>query len=271
MRHYKIRKTPIERKDSSVGAYLKSIRSLPILTFKEEADLLAKVKQGDEEAKQRLIKSNLRFVVTIAKQYQDQGVSLCDLIQAGNVGLIRAIDSFDTDRPIKFITYAVWWIRKIIIQELNLQNHTISIPEVNITLKTKMDKAVSKFEVENEREPTIDELSELLNVDPEVLKMTTEGFLDKCEEEIDIPYDDEDGSFAMSISQNLDDLIKNKLTSLEYEILTKSLGLHGLTYCTDDLTVQLGISKERVRQVKKNAILKLQNCPELIKILKNEV
>lgn len=271
MKHYKIRKTPIERSDNSVGIYLKTIRHLPGVYPSEELRLLRAAQAGDTEAEHRLVEGNLRFVVTIAKQYQDQGVPLCDLIQAGNVGLIRAIESFDTEKPIKFITYAVWWIRKIIIKELNLQNNSVSIPEVNITLKSKIDKAVSKFEVINEREPTLDELAELLQVDEETLKITLDGFLSKCEEEEELPSNEEEKTPSMTISASLDEIMKAKLTSLEYEILNKNLGLRGITYCADDLTVEYGMSKERVRQLRNSAITKLKKCPEFITLLQNEV
>lgn len=271
MKHYKIRKTPIDRTESSIERYLKSIKQYPILTTVEEKTVLKQIEQGDEQARQRLIHSCLRFVVTIAKQYQDKGANLSDLIEAGNYGLIRAIDSYDFNKSIKFITYAVWWIRKYIIKELNLQNNIIEIPEVNITLKTKIDKAIERFELENQREPTFDELSELLKVDMETLKMVSDGFLNKYEDtDLEVQFQEET-SPSLTISAELNESIKQILSSTEYEVLSRNLGFDGVPYCIDDLIIELGLSKERLRQIKTSALKKLKANPQFIQLLKNAV
>lgn len=271
MNHFKIRKTAIDRSESSVERYLKSIKNYPILSDAEEKVVLQKIEQGDEKARQQLIHSCLRFVVSIAKQYQDNGANLSDLIEAGNYGLIKALDSYDFHKKIKFITYAVWWIRKYIIKELNLQNNLIDIPEVNITLKTKIDRTSNKFEVENEREPTLEELSELLNTDIETIKMVQSGFLDKCSSEDNDIANDDTQSTSITISKELNEMVKEVLTSLEYEVLSKNLGFDGIPYCIDDLIIDIGLSKERLRQLRKSAINKLKCNPKIISMLKNEM
>lgn len=271
MKHYKIRKTPIDRSESSIERYLKSIKQYPILTTTEEKIVLKQIEQGDEQARQRLIQSCLRFVVTIAKQYQDKGANLSDLIEAGNYGLIRAIDSYDFSKSIKFITYAVWWIRKYIIQELNLQNNIIEIPEVNITLKTKMDRTIEKFKLDNEREPSFDELAELLKVDIETLKMVSDGFLDKYEDaDLEVPFQEE-SSPSLTISSELDESIKQILSFTEYEVISRNLGFEGVPYSIDDLIIELGLSKERLRQIKATALKKLKANPQFIQLLKNAI
>lgn len=277
MKHYKIRQTAIDRKIPSIAIYLKSIKDLPILTASQEQEVLRKVKNGDEEARQHLIQSCLRFVVTIAKQYQNQGVELSDLIEAGNEGLMRAIDSFKNEKGVKFITYAVWWIRKMIIKELNLQNHSISIPEVNLTALNKIREIANKFEVENERPATTEELAQILDMEPEVLETICSGVFTKVDdameegsmlENIAEPVED---SACLEVSDRIDELSKSLLTPLEYNVISKNFGYRGIVYGIEDIAREMNISKDRIRQVRTRALAKLKESETFINWLREQI
>ena len=164
MRQLKISKTITNRESRSLERFLQEIGHEQLLTAEEEVELAQRIKKGDEEALDKLVKANLRFVVSVAKQYQNQGLSLPDLINEGNLGLIKAAEKFDETRGFKFISYAVWWIRQSILQALAEQSRIVRLPLNQVGSLNKINKALGKFEQENERLPSNDELAEMIEV-----------------------------------------------------------------------------------------------------------
>ncbi len=164
MRQLKIIKSITNRDSTSLDKYLQDIGREELITVDEEVELARRIKQGDEEALEKLVKANLRFVVSVAKQYQNQGLTLSDLINEGNLGLIRAAEKFDETRGFKFISYAVWWIRQSILQALAEQSRIVRLPLNQVGSINKMNKMIAKFEQENNRQPTDKELAELLDI-----------------------------------------------------------------------------------------------------------
>src|SRR6187399_2519759 len=164
MRQLKITKQVTNRETQSLEKYLQEIGKVSLITAEEEVELARKIKQGDKKALEKLTKANLRFVVSVAKQYQNQGLTLGDLINEGNLGLIKAAQRFDETRGFKFISYAVWWIRQSILQALAEQSRIVRLPLNQVGSLNKINKAYSKLEQEFEREPTADEIAELLDL-----------------------------------------------------------------------------------------------------------
>src|SRR6201982_469338 len=172
MRQLKITKQVTNRETASLDKYLQEIGRVDLITAEEEVELARKIKQGDESALTRLVKANLRFVVSVSKQYQNQGLSLPDLINEGNLGLIKAAQRFDETRGFKFISYAVWWIRQSILQALAEQSRIVRLPLNKVGLTNRIQKAYSHLEQEFEREPSAEELAELLELDIEEVSST---------------------------------------------------------------------------------------------------
>src|ERR1700704_5498186 len=172
MRQLKITKSITNRESQSLEKYLQEIGREELITAEEEVRLARKIKEGDQGALDRLTKANLRFVVSVAKQYQNQGLSLPDLINEGNLGLIKAAQRFDETRGFKFISYAVWWIRQSILQALAEQSRIVRLPLNKVGLTNRIQKAYSQLEQEYEREPSVEELAELLNIEPEEVSAT---------------------------------------------------------------------------------------------------
>src|ERR1700751_4709588 len=172
MRQLKITKQVTNRETASLDKYLQEIGRVDLITAEEEVELARKIKQGDEHALTRLVKANLRFVVSVSKQYQNQGLSLPDLINEGNLGLIKAAQRFDETRGFKFISYAVWWIRQSILQALAEQSRIVRLPLNKVGLTNKIQKAFSQLEQEFEREPAPEELAALLELETEEVSAT---------------------------------------------------------------------------------------------------
>src|SRR5215475_15854596 len=172
MRQLKISKQITNRESQSLDKYLQEIGKVDLLTPDEEVELAKRIKEGDQIALEKLTKANLRFVVSVAKQYQNQGLSLGDLINEGNLGLIKAAKRFDEKRGFKFISYAVWWIRQSILQALAEQSRIVRLPLNQVGSLNKITKALSKFEQENERRPSAEELAEILELDIEEVSST---------------------------------------------------------------------------------------------------
>src|SRR5512146_2560257 len=172
MRQLKITKSITNRESQSLEKYLQEIGKVELITPEEEVRLARLIKQGDQKSLEKLTKANLRFVVSVAKQYQNQGLSLPDLINEGNLGLIKAAEKFDETRGFKFISYAVWWIRQSILQALAEQSRIVRLPLNQVGSLNKINKAFSKFEQENERKPTPQELSEVLELPKEKIADT---------------------------------------------------------------------------------------------------
>jgi len=274
MRQLKIVKQVTNRETPSLDKYLHDIGKVELITAEEEVELAKKIKNGDEKALDKLVNANLRFVVSVAKQYQNQGLSLPDLINEGNVGLIKAAQRFDETRGFKFISYAVWWIRQSILQALAEQARIVRLPLNKIGSINKINKTFSKLEQEFEREPTILELSQALELAPADIKdaMRTSG----RHISMDAPIgQDDDGDMydiylnndvpspdRSLITDSLRHEIERALSTLpdrDSDIIRYYFGLSGQSPLTlEEIGEKLNLTRERVRQIKEKAIKRLK-------------
>lgn len=252
----------LETSEDSISNYLKEVRKLKLLTPKEEKELSKRVIEGDKEAEDLMVKSNLRFVISIAKEYQGHGVPLVDLISEGNYGLIKAVKKFDPEKGVRFISYAVWWIKQSILQTLSENSRTVRLP-VNITTQiSKIKKEISKFEQINHRKPTD------IDMDLSVLLYPTCGSLnEKINEDGDELLDImPDYSFiSPDVESDSDTSLKNEiektlsvLSDRERKIINMYFGVDGSSMTLEQIGDEFGLTKERIRQIKEKAIRKLQ-------------
>lgn len=268
--------TKITSRDSySIDKYLNEISKLPLLKEEEEVDLARRIKKGDREALDKLTKSNLRFVVSVAKQYQNQGLSLNDLINEGNIGLIKAATKFDETKGFKFISYAVWWIRQSILQALVEQPRIVRLPMNKATIYNRITKVSNEFEQVNEREPTNDELAELLDMksdDLHTLKsclshhVSTDQPLNEDEKSTtgenltddSIPGPDSHLN-AVALNNQIDNIL-SILTERELLILQYYFGLNKFNqhYSLDEIGDKMSLTRERVRQLKDKSLKKIR-------------
>ena len=275
MRQLKITKSITNRESQSLEKYLQEIGKVDLITPEEEVKLARLIKQGDQKALDRLTKANLRFVVSVAKQYQNQGLSLPDLINEGNLGLIKAAQRFDETRGFKFISYAVWWIRQSILQALAEQSRIVRLPLNKVGLTNRIQKAYSQLEQEFEREPSADELATLLEIDIEEVSATlgisarhvsvdtplAEGedntLLDVLENPNAVKTDNEldhTESLKVEIERSL-----KTLTERQKEVICYFFGIgvdHPMSL--EDIGEKFSLTRERVRQIKDKAITKLR-------------
>jgi RNA polymerase primary sigma factor len=276
MRQLKITKSITNRESQSLEKYLQEIGKVSLITPEEEVRLAKKIKQGDQFALDKMTKANLRFVVSVAKQYQNQGLSLSDLINEGNVGLIKAAKRFDETRGFKFISYAVWWIRQSILQALAEQSRIVRLPLNKVGLTNRINKAVSQLEQELGRQPSSDELATLLEINREEIESTISSAsrhismdapFSSGEENklLDILIDpnaraaDKDLAHTESLRCELDRSL-NSLTDRQKNVLKLFFGIgteHPLSL--EDIGDRFSLTRERVRQIKDKAILKLRN------------
>ncbi|MDG1914828.1 MAG: RNA polymerase primary sigma factor [Crocinitomix sp.] len=276
MRQLKITKSITNRESQSLDKYLQDIGKEELITAETEVELAKRIKQGDQEALEKLTKANLRFVVSVAKQYQNQGLTLPDLINEGNLGLIKAAQKFDETRGFKFISYAVWWIRQSILQALAEQARIVRLPLNQVGSLNKINKAFSKLEQEYERPPSAEELAEVLEVPEDKIKesMKVAG----RHVSMDAPLSSsEDGGTLMDVMANGDSPKADKLlmaeslqkeierslstlTDKEREIIRLFFGIgmnHGLTL--EEIGSKFNLTRERVRQIKEKAIRRLRH------------
>ncbi|HMS98640.1 MAG: sigma-70 family RNA polymerase sigma factor [Saprospiraceae bacterium] len=285
MRQLKITKSITNRESQSLEKYLQEIGKVDLLTPEEEVDLAKKIKEGDQEALERLTKANLRFVVSVAKQYQNQGLSLSDLINEGNLGLIKAAQRFDETRGFKFISYAVWWIRQSILQALAEQSRIVRLPLNKVGSLNKINRAFSELEQEFEREPTAEELAELLDIPSEEVE-TTLGVAAR-HVSMDAPFAEGEDNSLLDVLENnsspdtdagleyvesLRTEIERSLSTLtdrQYDVIKLYFGI-GIEHpmSLEDIGDKFGLTRERVRQIKDKAINKLRSTSKS-KLLKN--
>ena len=285
MRQLKITKSITNRESQSLEKYLQEIGKVDLLTPEEEVDLAKRIKEGDQIALERLTKANLRFVVSVAKQYQNQGLSLSDLINEGNLGLIKAAQRFDETRGFKFISYAVWWIRQSILQALAEQSRIVRLPLNKVGSLNKINKAFSELEQEYEREPSAEELAELLEIPTEEVE-TTLGVAAR-HVSMDAPFvEGEDNSLldvlenstspgtdqALEYIESLRREIERSLSTLtdrQADVIKLYFGI-GIEHpmSLEDIGDKFGLTRERVRQIKDKAINKLR-ATSRSKLLKN--
>ena len=275
MRQLKITKSITNRETASLDKYLQDIGKEELITADEEVQLAQKVKQGDQLALEKLVKANLRFVVSVAKQYQNQGLSLPDLINEGNLGLIKAAKRFDETRGFKFISYAVWWIRQSILQALAEQSRIIRLPLNQVGSLNKIKKATSKLEQEFERAPSAEEIAEKLEMPDykiDAAKKITTRYISM---DAPLTQDDETKFLDVFVSENpihTDDTLMREslareiqrslatLTKKERDVINLYYGIgmpHGLTL--EEIGAKFDLTRERVRQIKEKAIRRLKH------------
>lgn len=274
MRQLKISKSITNRESAALEKYLQEIGREEVITADQEVELARRIRQGDRKALEKLTRANLRFVVSVAKQYQNQGLSLPDLINEGNMGLIKAAEKFDETRGFKFISYAVWWIRQSILQALAEQSRLVRLPLNQVGQLNRINRALSRFEQENERTPSTEELAEMIDEEPnridDVMQMTgrhlsMDAPFSEGEENnlLDIiPTDDNTGAEKTLDSESLATEIRRTLQQLperEREIIQLYYGIDRPETTLEEIGVRLGLSRERVRQLKEKTIKKLRH------------
>lgn len=275
MKQLKISKQITNRENQSLDKYLQEIGKVELLTSDEEVSLAKKIKNGDLLSLEKLTKANLRFVVSVAKQYQNQGLSLGDLINEGNLGLIKAAQRFDETRGFKFISYAVWWIRQSILQALAEQSRIVRLPLNRVGSLNKISKTFSKLEQKYEREPTYDELAEVLDIN--ISEINDAMKISGRHISIDAPFiKGEENSLLDVLENNSEEMPDNELmndslkkevkralltlTNRETDVIALYFGLNGTYPMTlEEIGARFKLTRERVRQIKENAIKKLRH------------
>lgn len=273
MRQLKITKSITNRESASLDKYLQEIGREELISVSEEVELARRIKKGDKAAFDKLTKANLRFVVSVAKQYQNQGLSLPDLINEGNLGLMRAAQKFDETRGFKFISYAVWWIRQSILQALAEQSRIVRLPLNQVGSLNKISKELQKFEQENERRPSPEELADRLDLPVEKVSDTLK--VSGRHISVDAPFvDGEDNSLLdvlpnddspmadaslnqESLSKEVDRALR-QLYDREREILKMFFGIGCQEMTLEEIALKFDLTRERVRQIKEKAIRRLK-------------
>ncbi len=274
MRQLKITRSITNRESASLDKYLQEIGHEELLSVDEEVELAQRIRKGDREALEKLTKANLRFVVSVAKQYQNKGLSLPDLINEGNLGLIKAAEKFDETRGFKFISYAVWWIRQSILQAIAEQSRIVRVPLNQVGSVNKINQVMNKFEQENERRPSVDEIAEKTDIPYD--KIEDAISVNNRHVSVDAPFvEGEDNSLLdvlvnddapmadrMLVIESLREEINRALTSLndrERNIIEAFFGINQTSEMTlEEIGEKFGLTRERVRQIKEKAIRKLR-------------
>lgn len=273
MRQLKITKAITNRENASLDKYLQEIGHEELISAEEEMELARRIKTGDRKALEKLTKANLRFVVSVAKQYQNQGLSLPDLINEGNIGLLKAAEKFDETRGFKFISYAVWWIRQSILQAIAEQGRVVRLPLNQVGSVNRINKVLSKFEQENERRPSVDEIADKTDLPHEkiedVLKVNTRQV------SVDAPMADGDGTSMIDFMQSDSDsstdeeLLKESLRAeiasalsvlndRERNVIEAFYGINQPECTMEEIGKKYGLTRERVRQIREKAIRRLK-------------
>lgn len=285
MRQLKITKQVTNRETASLDKYLQEIGKVELITAEEEVDLAKRIKQGDNRALEKLTKANLRFVVSVSKQYQNQGLSLPDLINEGNLGLIKAAQRFDETRGFKFISYAVWWIRQSILQALAEQSRIVRLPLNKIGSISKINKTFARLEQEYEREPTAHEIAKELEITDTDVKETMKNAGKHVSMDAPLVSGDENANTMLEILPNDDDISPelgllneslrreieralSTLTQREADVLRYYFGLDGAPPLSlEEIGQKFDLTRERVRQIKEKGVRRLKHTSRS-KILK---
>ena len=282
MKSFKITQSITDRQDASLGLYFKDVSKQSMLNAEEEAQVTQRIREGDKSAINRLVTANLRFVISVAKQYQNKGLSLVDLIQEGNLGLIEGAKRYDPSKGVKFISYAVWWIRQSIMHALSDKCRTVRIPMNQIVNINKITKATEKLEQELGRSPSIEELSNETSISTSNLNLTMSSSNKALS--LDTPFKDEDANCLLDIIPNdsfaddniIQESISNeveevllKLSNRESDVIRMSFGIGVETMQNEEIANRFGIGSERVRQIQHEAIerIRLKYSDDLKKVL----
>ena len=282
MRQLKITKSITNRESAALEKYLQEIGKEEMISAEEEVELAQRIKHGDQKALERLTKANLRFVVSVAKQYQNQGLSLPDLINEGNLGLLKAAERFDETRGFKFISYAVWWIRQSILQAISEQSRIVRLPLNQVGSVNKITREINRFEQENERRPSLEEIAEKIDLPED--KIDEAMNINGHHVSVDAPFVDGEDNSLLDVMPNENSPmadttlveesrraeIQEALTMLsdrERNVIEASYGINRPELTMEEIGVKFGLTRERVRQIKEKAIRKLRGCSKN-KILK---
>jgi len=274
MRQLKITKSITNRESQSLDKYLQEIGHEELLSVEEEVELAQRIKKGDRQALEKLTKANLRFVVSVAKQYQNQGLSLPDLINEGNLGLMKAAEKFDETRGFKFISYAVWWIRQSILQAIAEQSRIVRLPLNQVSSVSKINRALNKFEQENERRPSVNEIAEKVDLPEE--KIVDAMKVNSRHVSVDAPFAEGEDNSLLDVLPNDDspmadkELVKESLreeinralallNDRERNIIQAFFGINEPEMTLEEIGEKFGLTRERVRQIKEKAIRKLRS------------
>ena len=274
MRQLKITKSITNRESAALEKYLQEISKETMISAEEEVELAQRIKKGDQKALERLTKANLRFVVSVAKQYQNQGLSLPDLIDEGNIGLVKAAEKFDETRGFKFISYAVWWIRQSILQAISEQSRIVRLPLNQVGSVNKINREINRFEQLNERRPSIDEIAEKVDLPHD--KIDEAMNINGHQISVDAPFVDGEDNSLLDVMPNMDapladnelveeslrSEIRNALSALnerERNVVEASYGINQPELTLEEIGSKFGLTRERVRQIKEKAIRKLRN------------
>ena len=273
MRQLKITKSITNRESASLDKYLQEIGREALISVDREVELAGRIRNGDRAALEELTRANLRFVVSVAKQYQNQGLSLPDLIDEGNLGLIKAAEKFDETRGFKFISYAVWWIRQTILQALAEQSRIVRLPLNQVSAVSRMKKVIQQFEQEYERKPSAQELAELTDVAEDKIHDALRS--DGRHVSVDAPFQEGEDNSLLDVMTNPDmpstdnvmmgesltleiDRVLSSLKEREELVIRMSFGIGEREMTLDEIGDKLGLTRERVRQIKEKAIKQLR-------------
>ena len=274
MRQLKISKSITNRESASLDKYLQEIGHEELLSVEEEVELAQKIKKGDRRALERLTRANLRFVVSVAKQYQNQGLSLPDLINEGNVGLIKAAEKFDETRGFKFISYAVWWIRQSILQAIAEQSRIVRLPLNQVGSDNKINRELNKFEQEHERRPSVDEIADRIDLPEDKIEEAMK--VNNRHVSMDAPFvDGEDNSLLDVLADNdmpmadkalVQESLRKEidraielLNDREQKVVRAFFGIGSPEMTLEEIGEKYNLTRERVRQIKEKAIRRLRH------------
>ena len=274
MKSFKITQSITDRKDASLGIYFKDVSKLSMITPEKEIELTRRIKLGDKAAANELVTANLRFVISVAKQYQNKGLDLVDLIQEGNIGMLEAAYKFDETRGYRFISYAVWWIRQSIMRAISEQCRTVRVPMSQIVNMSKINKMSEKFEQKNGRVPSMEEIEEETNLNRKKINMSLASTYRSVsleshlrDEDVSclldvLPNDNSESTDTTALKSDLNleiERILSKLSYREQDVLRMSFGIGVQAMSNDEIASRFGIGGERVRQIQHSAINHIKN------------